>query len=140
MPHNRDQVRLHLHHQQAELLARQGPGSWEADTVETVAPDGRAALIALIVPLKRPAGGTSAQPPPAHPPPETDVSTGRPVEVARPLLEWVRAHPDCRHSEILSAMEDAGFSRTAASDNLRVLVRLGLILHPVRGGPYRAAT
>lgn len=147
MPHDAARTRQILDYHLRRASDDAGPGSWEGQVVQVTTPDGRADLLAVVVPKRATeVVGPAVAVPLARPPdlepraraPDSDtMPTGRPREVAKALVDWLRRHPDSRHQEIMAAMVEAGYSDSATQDNLRVLVRMGLIAHPEKHGPYR---
>jgi hypothetical protein len=107
-----------------------GAGPWLHDAAAEFTRDGSAVLLAAVVPLPRRAKTAPA---------EDATPRGRPADVPREVLLWLRANPNRHHADIIDAMTAKGHSRTQTAAALASLVRLGLVEHTARGLPYRAA-
>jgi hypothetical protein len=75
--------------------------------------------------------------PATEPPAADEPRRGPPAVVAREILAYLRTVDECFYSDVLEAVTRAGYSPMAAAENLRLLVRLGLVEHEAKGTPYR---
>jgi hypothetical protein len=112
-------------------LQRIARGPLPVGPIAELTADGSAVVIAVVVPLPSRAKPASA--------PVDATPRGRPAELPRAVLRWLQGHAGRHFSDILDAMAAEGHSRAQTADALAKLVRLGLVEHPARGMPYRAA-
>jgi hypothetical protein len=118
--------------------AEVGPGSWEAQVESELTPDGKTMLVTAAIPM-RGQRGVPATPGALMLDDAGVKSPGRPSEVAKALMTYLKAHPESHQRDIVAAMAELGFSTTATNANLKVLTKMGLIAHPEKGGTYNAA-
>jgi hypothetical protein len=126
MPHSRSEVDTIFRFHALQMAKEAGPGSWEDFSVSQPTPDGKAVLVVMSVPIRSQPTAKDADP-----------GRGRRSAVPRAIMAVLSDGKDHHFSEILEALEQLGHSRSAVSDNLKVLVSLGLVTHPSREAPYR---